>query len=54
MKTHLRPWHTLTADEQGQRNQPPAGCAQAKEREYGPYALYVSLTEYLSLRHGHQ
>ena len=36
---HL-PRHTLTKDEQ--------------EREYSPYALYVSLTEYLSLRHGHQ
>lgn len=32
MKTHLRPWHTLTVDEQ--------------DREYAPYAMYVSLTEY--------
>ena len=33
--THL-PWHALTADEQ--------------DREYSPYALYVSLDEYLTLR----
>jgi hypothetical protein len=32
---HL-PWHTLTPDEQA--------------REYAPYALYVSLDEYLTLR----
>ena len=49
-----RHWASLTPAEQGQRNQAPLGCAQAKEREYSPYALYVSLTEYLTIRNGHQ
>ena len=38
--TRHRAWASLTVDEQ--------------EREYAPYALYVSLTEYLTLRNRHQ